>query len=65
MTVQIADTIRASFYRALADDVFRATLTKVGFPPQRSRSQAEIDKFVAADRARWANILTVLKISLD
>ena len=62
---QIADTIRASFNRALDDEVFRNSLARVGFPPQRSRSQAEIDKFVAADRARWANVLTVLKISLD
>ena len=62
---QIADTIRASFNRALDDEVFRNSLARIGFPPQRSRSQAEIDKFVAADRARWANVLTVLKISLD
>ena len=65
VSTQVADTIRASFNRALDDEVFRASLAKVGFPPQRSRSQAEIDKFVAADRARWANVLTVLKISLD
>lgn len=62
---QVADAIRASFNRALDDEVFRGSLARVGFPPQRSRSQAEIDKFVAADRARWANVLTVLKISLD
>ena len=65
VSVQIADTIRASFNRALDDEVFRASLTKVGFPPQRSRSQAEIDQFVAADRARWAAVIKALNISLD
>jgi tripartite-type tricarboxylate transporter receptor subunit TctC len=65
VSVQIADTIRASFNRALDDEVFRASLTKVGFPPQRSRSQAEIDQFVVADRARWAAVIKALNISLD
>ena len=37
LTNQIADTIRASFNRALDDEVFRASLTKVGFPPMRPR----------------------------
>ena len=63
--VQIAETIRASFNRALDDEVFRASLTKVGFPPLRPRSQAEIDQFVAADRARWARVIRALNISLD
>jgi len=62
---QIVQTIRASFNRALADEVFRASLTKVGFPPQRPRGQAEIDKFVATDRAGWAAVIKALNISLD
>jgi len=62
---QIADTIRASINRALDDEAFRALLTKVGFPPQRARRQAEIDKFVAADRANWAAVIKALNISLD
>jgi tripartite-type tricarboxylate transporter receptor subunit TctC len=62
---QIADTIRASFNRALGDEVFRASLAKVGFPPQRPRSQVEIDQFVATDRAGWAAVIKALNISLD
>ena len=62
---QIVQTIRASFNRALDDEMFRASLTKVGFPPQRPRGQGEIDKFVAADRAGWAAVIKALKISLD
>jgi tripartite-type tricarboxylate transporter receptor subunit TctC len=65
----IAGHIQATFEtlgnRALDDEVFRTSLTRVGFPPQRSRNQAEIDKFVAADRARWAAVIKALNISLD
>jgi tripartite-type tricarboxylate transporter receptor subunit TctC len=62
---QIADAIRASFNRALGDEAFRASLAKVGFPPLRPRSQAEIDQYVAADRAGWARVIKTLNISLD
>jgi tripartite-type tricarboxylate transporter receptor subunit TctC len=62
---QVADTIRASINRALDDEAFRASLTKVGFPPMHSRSQAEIDQFVATDRAGWARVIKALNISLD
>lgn len=62
---EVAEAIRASFNRALDDKVFSASLAKVGFPPQRARSQAEIDQFVAADRAGWARVIKTLNISLD
>ena len=29
------------------------------------KSQAEIDKFIATDRARWAGVIKALNISLD
>ena len=45
--------------------MFRASLDKVGFPPLRPRSQAEIDQFIATDRARWAGVIKALNISLD
>ncbi|MGY2906032.1 hypothetical protein ACVWVY_005053 [Bradyrhizobium sp. URHC0002] len=47
------------------DGAFRASLDKVGFPPLRPKSQAEIEKFVATDRARWAGVIKALNISLD
>jgi tripartite-type tricarboxylate transporter receptor subunit TctC len=61
----IARKISASLDKALSDDVFRASLDKVGFSPLRPKSQAEIDKFVATDRARWADVIKALNISLD
>nr|QIG99149.1 tripartite tricarboxylate transporter substrate binding protein [Bradyrhizobium sp. 6(2017)] len=62
---EIADKIKASLDRALNDEAFRASLVKIGFPPLRPKSQAEIDKYVGADRARWAGVVKALNISLD
>ncbi|MBR0875224.1 tripartite tricarboxylate transporter substrate binding protein [Bradyrhizobium tropiciagri] len=61
----VADKIKASLDRALNDEAFRASLIKIGFPPLRPKSQAEIDKFVETDRARWAGVVKALNISLD
>jgi tripartite-type tricarboxylate transporter receptor subunit TctC len=61
----VAKTITASLNRALNDEVFRASLEKVGFPALRPRSQADIDKFIADDRARWTDVVKSLNISLD
>jgi tripartite-type tricarboxylate transporter receptor subunit TctC len=57
--------LKASLDRALSDDVFRASLDKIGFTPLRPKSQAEIEQFVAADGARWAAVIKALNISLD
>ncbi|TKW73811.1 MAG: tripartite tricarboxylate transporter substrate binding protein [Bradyrhizobium icense] len=62
---EITQKITASLNRALSDEPFRASLEKVGFPPLRPKSQAEIDKFVADDRARWTAVVKSLNISLD
>jgi tripartite-type tricarboxylate transporter receptor subunit TctC len=61
----VADKIKASLDRALNDEAFRASLVKIGFPPLRPKSLAEIDKYVGADRARWAGVVKALNISLD
>jgi tripartite-type tricarboxylate transporter receptor subunit TctC len=57
--------LKASLDRALNDEMFRASLDKIGFTPLRPKSQAEIDQFVAADSARWAAVIKALNISLD
>ena len=62
---EIAQKISASIDRALNDDVFRASLEKIGFPPLRPRSQAAINEFIEADRARWAVVIKSQNISLD
>lgn len=62
---EIAGKIKASLDRALNDEAFRASLVRIGFPPLRAKSQAEIDKFVDTDRARWAGVVKALNISLD
>ena len=62
---EIVQTIRASINRALDDDAFRASLTKVGFPPLRPHSEAETKQFIDTDRARWSAVVKKLNISLD
>jgi tripartite-type tricarboxylate transporter receptor subunit TctC len=62
---EVVRKITASLDKALSDEIFRALLEKVGFPPVRPRSQAEIDQFIATDRARWAGVIKALNISLD
>jgi tripartite-type tricarboxylate transporter receptor subunit TctC len=61
----VAQRISASLDRALNDDAFRASLDKIGFPPLKPKSQAEIDKFIETDRTRWASVIKALNISLD
>ena len=61
----VLQKVKASLDRALNDDVFRASLDKVGFKPLRPKSQAEVDKFIATDRALWAAVIKALNISLD
>jgi tripartite-type tricarboxylate transporter receptor subunit TctC len=58
-------TITASINRALNDEAFRASLSKVGFWPERPRSEAEIKAFMEADRARWSGVVKKLNFSLD
>jgi tripartite-type tricarboxylate transporter receptor subunit TctC len=61
----VVQKLKASLDRALSDDTFRASLDKVGFTPLRPKSEAEIEKFVTTDRARWAGVIKALNISLD
>jgi tripartite-type tricarboxylate transporter receptor subunit TctC len=62
---EIVQKIAASLNRGLTDETFRASLEKIGFPPLRPRSQADIDKFIGDDRALWAGVIKSLNISLD
>src|SRR5215470_351938 len=59
----VAERISASVNRALEDEAFRASLTKAGFPPLKSRSEAEIKQFIDADRVRWSGVIKTLNIS--
>jgi tripartite-type tricarboxylate transporter receptor subunit TctC len=65
MPAEAAQKISASINRALADDTFRATLTKAGFPPLKPQSDAAIRDFVDADKARWLGVLKQMNFSLD
>jgi len=42
-----------------------AGVQKDRLSPLRARSQSDIDKFIADDRARWTGVVKSLNISLD
>ncbi len=65
MPAEAVQTIRGSVNRALNDEAFRASLTKVGFWPLRPRSEAEIKEFMDTYRTRWAEVIKKLNFSLD
>jgi tripartite-type tricarboxylate transporter receptor subunit TctC len=65
MPPEAVQTITASVNRALNDEAFRASLTKLGFWPERPRSEAEIKAFMETDRARWSGVIKKLNFSLD
>jgi tripartite-type tricarboxylate transporter receptor subunit TctC len=62
---EIAQAISASMNRALNDEAFRASLSRIGFWPLRARDEAAIKAFMDADKARWSGVITKLNISLD
>jgi tripartite-type tricarboxylate transporter receptor subunit TctC len=62
---EIAQAISASMSRALNDEAFRASLTKIGFWPLRARDEAGIKDLIDADKARWSNVIRKLNMSLD
>jgi tripartite-type tricarboxylate transporter receptor subunit TctC len=62
---EVVQTIRESINRALGDEAFRASLTKVGFAPLRPLSEAATKEFIDTDRVRWSAVIKKLNISLD
>ncbi len=62
---EIAQAISASMNRALNDEAFRASMTRIGFWPLHARGEAAIKEFVDADKTRWSNVIRKLNISLD
>ena len=61
----VAQVLERSLARAMNDDVFRASLEKIGYSVLRPRSRAAITEFIDADRARWSDVIRVRHISLD
>ena len=61
----VAGLLKASLDRAMNDETFRASLQKIGYSVKRPQSPDEIVKFIAADRARWSDVVKTLNISLD
>ena len=57
--------LQAAASHVLAETSFRNTFNALGLVVQAPRSQAEIDRYVAADRDNWGKVIRGNHISLD
>ncbi|MGO4764553.1 Bug family tripartite tricarboxylate transporter substrate binding protein [Cupriavidus sp. 2KB_3] len=57
--------LQAAAARVLTDPQFRNTFGALGLVVQAPRTQAEIDRYVAADRDNWGKVIRANHISLD
>jgi tripartite-type tricarboxylate transporter receptor subunit TctC len=57
--------LQAAAARVLVDPQFRSTFGALGLVVQAPRTQAEIDRYVAADRDNWGKVIRANHISLD
>ena len=61
----VAKRLKAALDTALADASLRASLEKLGYIVKQPHDETTVAKFIDEDRARWAKVVTSLKISLD
>lgn len=57
--------LQAAASRVLKDPQFRATFTGLGLVVQQPRTQAEIDRYIEADREHWGKVIRANNITLD
>jgi len=57
--------LQAAASRVLTETAFRNTFNALGLTVQQPRSQAEIDRYVSADRESWGKVIRANNISLD
>ncbi len=57
--------LRAAADSVLKDPKFRATFSELGFVVQSPRTQAEIDRYIEADREHWGKVIRANNIALD
>ncbi|MDF3887054.1 Bug family tripartite tricarboxylate transporter substrate binding protein [Cupriavidus basilensis] len=57
--------LQAAAAHVLKDPQFRATFGALGLVIQQPRTQAEIDRYIEADREHWGKVIRANNISLD
>ncbi|UXC36350.1 tripartite tricarboxylate transporter substrate binding protein [Cupriavidus gilardii] len=62
---EAVEKLRAAADQTLRDPQFRATFNGLGLQVLQPMSQAEIDRYVAADREHWGKVIRAKNISLD
>ncbi|WP_416049801.1 Bug family tripartite tricarboxylate transporter substrate binding protein [Cupriavidus basilensis] len=61
----VVEKLQAAAAQVLKDPHFRATFSALGLVIQPPRTQAEIDRYVEADREHWGKVIRANNISLD
>jgi len=61
----VAQKLTDSLNRALGDDMFRASLAKLGYGAFRPQSAEIIAEFINAERARWSGLIKSRNISSE
>lgn len=61
----VVGKLQAAAARVLVDPQFRNTFGALGLVVQAPRTQAEIDRYVTADRESWGKVIRANHISLD
>ena len=61
----VVEKLQAAAAQVLKEPPFRATFSALGLVIQPPRSQAEIDRYVEADREHWGKVIRANSISLD
>lgn len=57
--------LQAAASHVLKDPQFRSTFNALGLIVQQPRSQAEIDRYIEADREHWGKVIRANNITLD
>ncbi|MNO06118.1 hypothetical protein D3C81_2277520 [compost metagenome] len=57
--------LQAAAAHVLKDAQFRSTFSALGLVVQAPRTQAEIDRYIEADREHWGKVIKANNISLD
>ncbi|CAG2147612.1 Bug family tripartite tricarboxylate transporter substrate binding protein [Cupriavidus plantarum] len=61
----VVPRLQAAATQVLGDAQFRGTFAALGLVVQPPRTQAEVDRYVAADRETWGKVIRANRISLD
>jgi tripartite-type tricarboxylate transporter receptor subunit TctC len=60
-----AERLGEALNRAIAEPSFRALIEPLGLAPEPPRDAAEVERYLAEDRARWEAVVRASSITID